>query len=257
MTDAERIAGFVAQAAALQRQFEMAHVLVVVGIFAEPGIAELAPGDALVGQHFGDERLVLRPRRQCMRAQRGDRRKLGGGCGFQQVAGMGQCLLAPRCGDGVDVEVGFTEWLHARCAEFGQSRIQFAGDAAEVRITGVAEAEHRELQLRQFRRAPAEQELGEADRIVRWIAFALGTDDEVEQALVRQFAGGVGIGTQQARGQAGGFECGMQGIRRAARIAGLAAVHDGGGESCGGRHRRDGSRRLQAARQSGQVAGGP
>ena len=59
MADAQRIAGFVGQAAALQRQFEVAHVLVDGAVLAEADIAEFAPGDALVGQHFGHERLVL------------------------------------------------------------------------------------------------------------------------------------------------------------------------------------------------------
>ena len=105
-----------------------------------------------------------------------------------------------------------------RCApEFGQARVELAADRVELRVAGIAQAQHGELELLERGRALAEQEFDEAARIVRRIAFALGADDDVEQALAGQFAGRIGIGAQQSRRQSGrfGLACNDSATRRA------------------------------------------
>ena len=196
MAHAERIAGFVLQAAAVQRQLDMAHVLVGSAVLAEARPLEVAAADALVEQQFGREGVFVRPRAGMTRTQRGDGRQGGRGrrrC-FQQVACVGQGLFAPWRGNGVDVQVGQTHGEQPAAAEFGQACIQPRRDAAEVGIAGIAQAEHGVLQFRQLRRALATQEFDQADAVVRRIAFALGADDDVEQALAAQFALRVGVG---------------------------------------------------------------
>src|SRR5690606_10986304 len=133
-----------------------------------------AAAERLVGQYFGRERALVRPARR--RAQRGDgvhvRRSRGRR--LEVFARTFQRSLAPGSGHGVDVEVGQAGVRHALRTEFGQARVDAAGDAAEVGIAGVAEAEHGELQLGQLGRAPALQEFDETDRVVRRVALALG-----------------------------------------------------------------------------------
>ena len=258
MMDAQRVAWLVGQAAAFQRQLDMAHVLVRSGVATKPGALELAAGQRLVGQQFGGEGFLARERRCGMRAQRGDRGQMRGRRGLEQFAGVAQRGFPPGCGDGVDVQVRFAQRLHARGAEFAQSRIQLAGDAAEVGVGRIAQPKHRVLQLRQLWRALAVQEFDEADGVVRRVAFALGADDKVKQLFAGQLAGGVGIGAHQPHGQPGRLQAGVQRLGSALGIAGLAAVEDRGrlhdGSRRGGGGERGGRQRL---RQSGQVAGGP
>ena len=163
---------------------------------------------------------------------------------------MTQCGLTPGHGHGVDIEVGFTQRLHAAGTQFGQTCIQLAGDAAEIGVAAVTQAEYGELQLRQPGCALAAEEFGEADCVVRRIALALGADHQVQQALAGQFAGGVGVGAGQAHGQAGGLGAGGDLLRFAAGIAGLAAVQHG--QALAGLRRRQ---RGRAPRQDRQLRG--
>ncbi len=138
-----------------------------------------------------------------------------------------QRLGAPGIGHRVDVQIGQAGFEQALGTQFGQAGIQAAGDAAEIGVTGIAQAEHRVAQFRQLGRAPAGQELDQADGIVRRIAFALGADDHVQQAFAGQFAGRIGVRPQQAHRQPGRLDGLGDLLGRASRIAGLAAVDHG------------------------------
>ncbi len=179
------------------------------------------------------------------------------------IAGIAQDMLAPGRGDAVDIQVGFGQRLQALAAELGQACVDTAGDAAEIGITGIAQAEHGELQLGQLRCATALQEFHQADRIVRRIAFALGADDEVEQTLAGQFAGWVGVRALQAHAQAGGLGVAGQALGGAAGVARLAAVEHGQALFLGAlgmgaaRHQGQRGRRRMPLRQTGGVAGQP
>ena len=140
---------------------------------------------------------------------------------------MAQCLFAPGQGHGVDVQIGLAGGEQAVGAQFGQACIQLATDAAEIGIAGIAQPQYRVLQFRQLGCALAGDEFHQANRIVRGIAFTLGTDDHVEQALAGQFALRVGIGAQQAHVEAGGLGFVGSGFGHTSCVAGLAAVDNG------------------------------
>ena len=89
---------------------------------------------------------------------------------------MPQRMRAPGSGDAVDVQVGFAARLHAAAAEFGQAFVDPPRNAAEIGVAGIAQAQHRVLELRQLGRAAPAQELDQANRIIRRIAIALGAD---------------------------------------------------------------------------------
>lgn len=263
MADAKRVARLIGQARAVQRQLEVAHVLGHLAVAAEAGAAELAAAERLVLQHFGRERALVRPARG--RAQRGDGGQVagaGGRGGLEQFAGPGQRRLAPGAGHGLDVEVGLGHLRHPLRAQFGQPRVDPAGDAAEVGVAGIAQSQHGVLQFRELGCAAAGQELDEADRIVGRIALALGADHHVEQAFAGQLAGGIGIGAQQAGGQPGGLGLVEQHLGGAPGIAGLAAVEDGQplarpGGGLGARGAARGGDRAGAAGQAGGIARQP
>ncbi len=186
---------------------------------------EVAAADHLPRQQLGIER-VLGAVDGAM-PQRGDIAG-GRGGGLADVgAGIAQGLRAPRIDHAVDVQVGLAHGLQAGGAQLGQAAVQLARNAAELHIAGVAQAEHGVLQLRQLGGALAGDELDQANGIVRRVAFALGADHNVEQALVGQLAGGIGIGAQQPYRQAGGLGLGGQLFGGAAGVAGLAAIDHG------------------------------
>jgi hypothetical protein len=119
-------------------------------------------------------------------------------------------------------------------------------------------AKHGVLQIRQ-RGARRPARIGQADRVVRRVAFALGADHDVQQALGGQFAGRVGIGADQPYRQPVGPACRAR--CSAARLAlpvwlpystvrrWPGRVGGGGrcGHGCGG----------MSPRQSGGMAGQP
>ena len=250
LPNAERVAGFVAQAAAGEREFEMAHVLGAV-----------ASAQALVGEQFGRERALARPTGcwRCMGPQRGH---VCCCCGrFQQVAGMAQRRRGPGRRDRLDIEIGLAGREQACRAQFRQARIDAPRDAAELRIARIAEAEHGELQFRQHGRALAGEEFDEADGIVGRIALALGADDDVQQALARKFTRRIRICAQQPHAEPGAFQFARQRLGRAARVAGLAAEQHGGalrvrGGRSTARQQRQGGMAWRL-RQSGGVARQP
>ena len=242
---AQRITGLIAQAGTVEGQFEMTHILAIG-----------AKGDALVGEHAGGEGLRARIRCHCgnQRTQCGDCREW---CGwFQQVAGNARHGLRPRRRNGFDIEVGIRTVGDAFAAECLQTLVDAPADRAELRIAGIAQREHRELELLQRRCAAAVKEFEESACIVRRIAIALGADHHVEQGFVGELAQRIGIGAQQARGEVGGLQLRQQRLGGTFRVAGLAAVDDGRRLR---RHDRDRRERLdrQRARHPGEVAGGP
>ena len=110
-------------------------------------MALIAAADALVGQDFGGERTLVRPGgRRAQRGDGGDMRRRSGG--LQQFAGVRQCGITPGRGDGIDVEIRLAKIADTLRTQFGQACIDLASDAAEVGVTGVAKAQHGELQLR-------------------------------------------------------------------------------------------------------------
>lgn len=192
-----------------------------------------------------------------MRAQGCD---VGVGHGGQQFAGACHGLLAPRPGHGVHVHVGLAGRQQAGGAEFGQPRVDAPADAAEVRIAGVAQSKHRILQIRQPGRAAAGEEFGKADRVVRRVAFALGADHDVQQALGGQFAGRVGIGADQPYRQPVGLGLPGQVFGGTFGVAGLTAVQHGktlAGKGLGGGGRCGHGCGGMPPRQSGGMAGQP
>ena len=211
---AQRIAGLVMQAGAFQRQLDMAHVARAV-----------APRDALVGQHAGGERPLAGIRIAAWHGvQRGHPRRRADL--LQQFAGPIQHPLRPRRGHRLDLHVRLAECAEAGGAQLGQPRIEPAPDRAELRVAGIAQAQHGELQRRQLRRTLAGDELEQAACIVRRLAIALGADHQQQVTLLRQLALRVGIGTQQPHRQAGRLAATGQLPGDALRVAGLAAVDD-------------------------------
>jgi hypothetical protein len=246
---AERVAGFVVQARSFERQLDMADVPVTA-----------AAGQALVCEDFGAEGLFARPGRCGGRPQRRDRRER---CGAPDLfAGQLQRALGPGLGDSIDVHVRIGAIEQARGAEFGQARVERAADLAELRIAAVAEAEHAELEVLEFRRALAEHEVHKAARVVRRFAVALRADDDDEQAFGLQFADRVGIGAHQAHLQAARFRLLRELFGQALGVAGLAAV-DHAEARCADRvlGQRRGHRARHAvaglARQARRIAGQP
>ncbi len=243
--DAQRVARLVVQATAFQRQFEVMHALVDATVLAIARALEVAAADQLPRQQFGGERMRGAVCAALGMTQRGD---VAGGrrdAFAQHLARIGQGPGAPGHGHAVDVQVGLAQRLQALRAQFGQARIQPAADAAEIDVAGIAQAEYGIPESGQLRCAPAGDEFDQADGVVRRIALALGADDDVQQALAGQLAGGVGIGAQQPYRQSRGLCIAGQLFGGTACVAGLAAVDDGqasrglrGGRAAGNHRQR-------------------
>ena len=65
-------------------------------------------------------------------------------------------------------------------AELGEPFVDDAAGLAELGVTGIAERQHRVLQLGQLRRALGTEEFVQAARLVRRIAVTVRADDHVQ-----------------------------------------------------------------------------
>ena len=106
------------------------------------------------------------------------------------------------------------------------SRASSCAPIAQNFATAVAQAEHGELEFVEFRRAFGSEEFDQAACVVRRIAFALRGYHDVEQAFVFQIAQRIGVGTQQARREAGVFRIACERFGEPLGVAGLAAEYD-------------------------------
>ena len=84
-------------------------------------------------------------------------------------------------------------------AELREAFIDHAAGFAELGIAGVAEREHRVLQLGQLRRTLGAEEFVEPAGFIRRIAVAMRADDDVQQLLFRDLARLVVAGLDHAR----------------------------------------------------------
>ena len=213
---AERIAGFIAKTGIAQRQFDMANILGAV-----------RRADALIGDYFGGKRAFAMPCDRCAHRFERPHRCARSRLSLELVARGAERTPQPGGGDAIDIQIGIATWDEAFGAEFFQSRIDARTYGAEFRVARIAEAEHGEFQLVESRRAPARQVFDEAARVVRRIAVALRTDDDIKKTFGFQFADGVLVGAKQSERQTLTLNLPREFFGDALRVAGLAAEHDG------------------------------
>ena len=151
MHDAERVAGLVEIAEPGERELDVAH-------FAQRAAAD----DALVGQHFGRGGIGARELGRGGR-RRGSAEARGGHVAGRRVlvlvlAHARERVVGPGLRELLEVHVAIDARQQALGAEFGEALVDHAAGFAELRIAGVAEREHRVLQLGQLRRALGAQE---------------------------------------------------------------------------------------------------
>ena len=241
--DPERVARLVAQPGSGERELDVAHVA-----------HALAPGDALVGQDLGRERPFAAPGRDARdRPQDGDAR--GRGAFRRQLFRPVGDLRLPAGGRRLVIHVAVDPLEQAPRAQFGETRVDAAAHLAVLRVAGVAEREHGELERRQLRRAAAGQEVDQRARVVRRVAVAVGAHDDEQAPLAGEFLRRVLSGAHHAYAKAAREQPLAERLGDAPAVAGVRAVDQGCGPGRVSIGRRWG--RGDCRREAGRVAGDP
>ena len=166
--------------------------------FAQRGAAD----DALVGQHFGGGGMRARQfdggcrgRGRCdTGGNRGRRREL-----VLDFAHARERVVGPGLRQLLEVHVAIDARQQALGAELGEAFVDHAAGFAELGIAGVAQREHRVLQLGQLRRTLGAEEFVQPARLIRRIAVAVRADHDVQQLLFGDLARLVVAGLDHAR----------------------------------------------------------
>src|SRR5690606_4206994 len=215
--DADRIARVVEQARALERQLDMTHVL-----------RRSAPGDLLIDEHLGRERIRARMRRRARGAAAHDLElcdapRLGG-------APLGLDLrderVAPCVGRILEIDVAIDALVQSLRAEGFEARVERAADRAKILVARVAEREHGITKLLELRRALTHPELEERLGAFGRIAEPVRRDDErglldAPEALRVEIAQ-----VDELRPRARLAQTLLDGLRDASAVAGLRPVKD-------------------------------
>ena len=161
-------------------------------------------------------------------------------------------VVGPGLRELLEVHVAVDARQQALGAELGETLVDHAAGFAELGIAGVAEREHRVLQLGQLRRALGAEEFVQSARFIRRIAVAMRADDDVQQLFLGDLARLVVAGLDHARLHAERLHGGQQLLGNLAAVAGVRGGDDG--ERGQRRGRGGSSRRERRGRGGGRDA---
>ena len=224
-----------------------------------------AADDALVGQHFGGGGIRAREFDDGG-GRRGSLSDTGGNVArrrmlFLVLAHARERVVGPGLRQLLEVHVAIDARQQALGAELGETFVDDAAGFAELGIAGVAEREHRVLQLGQLRRTLGAEEFVQPARLIRRIAIAVRADDDVQQLFFGDLARLVVAGLDHARLHAERLDRGQQLLGNLAAVAGVRSGDDGERRQrrgCGSGRRRErrgcrGGRKLRARLATEQV----
>ena len=169
---------------------------------------------------------------------------------FLDLAHARERVVGPGLRELLEVDVAIDARQQALGAELGETLVDDAAGFAELRIAGVAEREHRVLQLGQLRRTLGAEEFVQPARFIRRIAVAVRADDDVQQLFLGDLARLVVAGLDHARLHAERLHRGQQLLGNLAAVAGVRSGDDGER-----RQRRAPRRPAAGATAAGAAAG--
>ena len=157
----------------------------------------------------------------------GNRHAAGGLELVLDLAHARERVVGPGLRELLEVHVAIDARQQALGAELGEALIDHASGFAELGIAGVAQREHRVLQLRQLRRTLGAEEFVQRARFIRRIAVAMRADHDVQQLFLRDLARLVVAGLDHARLHAERLHGGQQLLADLAAVAGVRGGDDG------------------------------
>jgi hypothetical protein len=187
-------------------------------------LGRVAPGDALVGEHRRDVWLlagILRHGRHGAQPRDG-----GNGWRAERVPCAAHDLLEPGRRQPLVIEVAVDTSQEPPRPQACEPLVDLAARLTELRVAGVAEREHRVLQLLELRRLAADEKLDEGACIVGRIAIAVRAQDQHEQAFSGEIPERIVARRLDADGDAGGLRGATQPLGDALPVTGLRSVYD-------------------------------